>query len=65
MYVCICRCVTDDQIRREVGNGAGSLSELSRRLGVATGCGRCRDCAESLIAELLDQAPADAVRRVA
>lgn len=65
MYVCICCCVTDDQIRREVGNGACSLSELSRRLGVATCCGRCRDCAETLIAESLDQTSADAVRRVA
>lgn len=41
MYVCICSAVTDGQIREAADDGARDLRDLSRRLGVATGCGRC------------------------
>lgn len=51
MYVCICRSVTDEQIRREVCDGAHTLDEISRRLGVATGCGRCRAFATVVVSE--------------
>jgi bacterioferritin-associated ferredoxin len=53
MYVCICRAVTDEHIRREVRNGADSLQEVCQRLGVASGCGRCRDCAADIVDDAL------------
>lgn len=53
MYVCICNAVTDQQIRNEVLDGAGSLREVSRRLGVATCCGKCGKCARRLVRETL------------
>ena len=49
MYVCICRAVTDSQIREEIGNGACSMRELRQRLGVASECGRCSQCALGIL----------------
>jgi bacterioferritin-associated ferredoxin len=54
MYVCICKGVTDSQIHEAIGRGARRLEDLSRDLGVATGCGQCACFA----ADLLDEAPA-------
>jgi bacterioferritin-associated ferredoxin len=52
MYVCICRSVTDRQIRAAVAAGAETLDDLRFDLGVATGCGKCASCAQ----EVLDEA---------
>lgn len=49
MYVCLCKGVTDHQIRVEVNDGADSLRDVSRRLGVATQCGKCAGCARQVI----------------
>lgn len=50
MYVCLCRAVTDTQIRTLVEAGVACLEEVSASLGVATCCGQCREHAESVIA---------------
>ena len=52
MYVCICNAVTERQVRECARSGACSLEELTAQLGVAAGCGRCRDCATELLNEL-------------
>jgi len=49
MYICLCRGVTDSQIRQAVCQGACSIRELRQLLGVASQCGRCGQCAKSLI----------------
>ena len=54
MYVCICKRITDSQIHEAIGRGARNLQDLSRELGVATGCGQCACFA----AEMLEDAPA-------
>lgn len=41
MYICICKAVTDREIRQAAELGANSLSELQECLGVATCCGKC------------------------
>ncbi len=51
MFICLCHAVTDREIRATVSLGAESLHEVSSALGVATSCGRCREQAESLIAD--------------
>ena len=51
MYVCICRSVTDKQIRRAAAGGVDTLYELQQALGVATGCGTCRSDAEAILSE--------------
>lgn len=49
MIVCVCRGVSDRQIRQAVAEGAHSLECLQIELGVATQCGRCADCASRLL----------------
>lgn len=49
MYVCVCRAVTDSQIREAMGEGACSMRELRQRLGVASECGRCSQCALGIL----------------
>lgn len=54
MFVCVCRGVTDSQIREAVYNGASSLEDVRRELGVAGNCGRCAQCACEVIARSQD-----------
>ena len=49
MYICLCKGVTDSQIRQAVCQGACSIRELRQRLGVASQCGKCGHCAQSLL----------------
>ncbi|KAB7623037.1 bacterioferritin-associated ferredoxin [Alkalilimnicola sp. S0819] len=57
MYVCICNAVTDKQIRRAVADGAQSMRELRKQLGVCSDCGKCGPCAREILRdERLEQA---------
>ena len=51
MIVCVCRRVSDHQIRQAVADGAVSLECLQFELGVATQCGRCADCASRVLCD--------------
>lgn len=51
MYVCLCNGVTDHDIRFAVESGCTSLRCISAKLGVATGCGRCKQEACRVIRE--------------
>lgn len=55
MYVCICKAVTDKQIRRAAANGVDNLYELREALGIGSGCGTCSDVAESILDEANDK----------
>lgn len=54
MYVCICKAVTDREIRQAVELGARSLRDLKESLGVATGCGKCACHARAILREELE-----------
>ena len=49
MYVCLCKAVTDRQIRESVSGGACTYADIRRELGVATQCGKCGQLAKSII----------------
>lgn len=49
MYVCVCNGITTRDIEACVADGARTLSDLKERLGIATGCGQCAQCAEELL----------------
>ncbi len=49
MYVCLCKGVTDRQIRKAVGEGASRMRDLRRDLGVCSECGKCGECARDLL----------------
>ncbi len=57
MYVCVCRGVTDHQIRAAAAEGASSVDELRDRLGVASRCGKCSSLAADVLHESLCEQP--------
>ena len=51
MYVCICNAITDKQIRRAARAGVTDLWGLQAELGVASGCGSCKEHAMEILRE--------------
>ena len=54
MYVCICKGITDTQIRAAGQDGASSVSDVHSSLGVASQCGKCGILAKEIVRESLD-----------
>ncbi|MBN7799201.1 bacterioferritin-associated ferredoxin [Parahaliea mediterranea] len=54
MYVCICKGITDTQIRAAVQDGASSIREVRNSLGVASQCGKCGILARDIVRESLE-----------
>jgi len=54
MYVCICNAITDKQIRTAAEGGVKDLWALQAELGVAAGCGSCKEVASQILAEYRD-----------
>ncbi|HRF45560.1 MAG TPA: (2Fe-2S)-binding protein [Candidatus Competibacteraceae bacterium] len=50
MYLCICKSVSDQQIRQAVDQGARTVGALSIQFGIGRDCGKCLDS----ISEWLD-----------
>jgi bacterioferritin-associated ferredoxin len=53
MYVCLCKGITDTQIRAAVEDGASSLREVRSTLGVASQCGKCGILTREIVRETL------------
>ena len=49
MYVCLCKGITDSQISAAVDQGADSITELQKKIGVALSCGSCIEMTESIL----------------
>ena len=63
MYVCICRQITDSQIREVCREGTSRMADIRERLGVASECGKCGRHALSIVSEFKGTASSvDAVR---
>lgn len=43
MYLCICKSVSDRQIREAVELGARTIGDLNIRFGIGVDCGKCTD----------------------
>jgi len=56
MYVCICNAITDRQIRKAADSGVKDLWDLQRKLGVASGCGSCKEVASDILREHRERA---------
>ena len=54
MYVCLCKGITDSQIRDAVNGGAESLREVRNELGVMTGCGKCATQTREIVKSTLE-----------
>ncbi|WP_082081714.1 (2Fe-2S)-binding protein [Methylocucumis oryzae] len=41
MYVCVCKAVTDKQIKAAINDGVNSRKQLFQCLGMGGECGKC------------------------
>jgi bacterioferritin-associated ferredoxin len=41
MYICLCKAITDNQIREAVEKGATRFGQVRQELGLASQCGKC------------------------
>ncbi|MDZ7924042.1 MAG: bacterioferritin-associated ferredoxin [Marinagarivorans sp.] len=55
MYVCICKGITDTQIRNAVDNGANSMRDLRESLGVSSQCGKCASLTKQIARDYQNQ----------
>jgi bacterioferritin-associated ferredoxin len=62
MIICVCKAVSDRHIRAAVKNGAASVRDLSRELGLGSCCGKCLPEAKATLSAALDS-DASAVAR--
>jgi len=53
MYVCVCKAVSDKDIKDAIHGGAEDWSSIQSRLGAGTGCGVCQEFTQQLINETL------------
>ena len=53
MYVCLCKGITDSQIRAAIEDGASSFKEVRNTLGVASQCGKCGILTREILRETL------------
>lgn len=53
MYICICKAITDHQIRQAVEDGAHSLRAVQTQLDIANQCGKCGQLAREIIRQTL------------
>ena len=58
VYLCICKSVSDRQIREAVELGARTIGDLSVRLGVGVECGKCTDSVREFLDSCLAAPPA-------
>ncbi len=67
MYICICKAVTDRQIREAAQGGARTLRDLRRDLGVTADCGRCASCAHACLRDVHGESgkPGEVLRQAA
>ncbi len=52
MYVCLCKAVTDTQIRQAAESGCHTMRCLNKELGVATQCGKCAKDARQILKDV-------------
>ena len=53
MYVCLCKGITDSQIRAAIEDGASSFKGVRNTLGVASQCGKCGILTREILRETL------------
>ena len=55
MYVCLCKGITDSQIKSAVESGANSLRQVRDDLGVMTQCGKCACLTKDIVDDCLEK----------
>ncbi len=57
MYVCLCKGITDSQIRDAVDSGAESVRAVRDSLGASSQCGGCASQVREIVKATLEDTP--------
>jgi bacterioferritin-associated ferredoxin len=57
MYVCVCKAVTDTQIKHAINNGVCTRRQLFNCFGVGRDCGKCNKYVKELLDDHLQKQP--------
>jgi len=57
MYICVCKGITDNDIREAVNGGAESMREVRNQLGVSSQCGKCACEVRDIVKNTLESTP--------
>lgn len=57
MYICVCKAVTDKQIKSAIADGRCSRRQLNQCLGVGGVCGKCIPYANKMLDESRKDVP--------
>ncbi|UOA07196.1 bacterioferritin-associated ferredoxin [Methylobacter sp. S3L5C] len=57
MYVCVCKGVTDSQIKNAINSGVCTRRQLFHCFGVGGDCGKCNKYVKELLDDHLQQQP--------
>lgn len=52
-YVCPCKHVTEEDIRKAIADGATSFKQVRKATGAGSKCGKCKPAAKKLVKRLL------------
>ena len=55
MYICLCKAVTDSQIREAVAKGATQFGQVRKELNLASQCGKCGVLAREVFDESIER----------
>ncbi len=55
MYICVCKAVTDGQIRTAIDNGICTRRQLVQCFGVGKDCGKCNKEVSELLKQSSEQ----------
>ena len=55
MYVCLCRGITDRQVRQAVADGASSVRDVNEMLGTDIECGKCGLTTRQIVRQELER----------
>lgn len=55
MYVCVCKAVTENDIRKAVKDGANCMRHLENRFGVGSECGACHSEASACLERSIEK----------
>jgi bacterioferritin-associated ferredoxin len=55
MYICVCKAVTDGQIRTAIDNGICTRRQLVHCFGVGKDCGKCNKEVSELLKQRSEQ----------
>jgi bacterioferritin-associated ferredoxin len=57
MIICVCKAVSDRQIKAAVKEGASCMRDLTRELGIGTCCGKCVPEARTTLSTFVKACP--------